>query len=58
MVKADGFSAGKGVFICRTKEKLLLAAEIFRGKFKSSKKLVLEEFIEGEEELFFTCRRK
>ncbi len=54
VVKADGLAAGKGVFICRTKEKVIkLAAEIFRGKFKSSKKLVLEEFIEGEEASYF-----
>ena len=27
--------------------------EIFKGKFKSSKKLVLEEFLEGEEASYF-----
>ena len=54
VVKADGLAAGKGVFICKTKNKILKAAnQIFKGKFKSSNKLVLEEFIEGEELSYF-----
>ena len=54
VVKADGLAAGKGVFICRNKGKVIkLATEIFKGKFKSSQKLVLEEFIEGEEASYF-----
>ena len=43
VVKADGLAAGKGVAICKTKiEVLNFANEIFKGKFKSSKKLILE----------------
>jgi len=54
VVKADGLAAGKGVSICKTKNQVLKnASEIFKGKFKSSKKLVLEEFLEGEEASYF-----
>ena len=54
VVKADGLAAGKGVVICKTKEKVLkISNEIFKGKFKTSKKLVLEEFLEGEEASYF-----
>tara|TARA_B100000902_G_scaffold398555_1_gene465749 strand:- start:1102 stop:2379 length:1278 start_codon:yes stop_codon:yes gene_type:complete len=54
VVKADGLAAGKGVTICKTKKRVLdISLEIFRGKFKSSKKIVLEEFLKGEEASFF-----
>tara|TARA_B100000575_G_scaffold240853_1_gene203719 strand:- start:4304 stop:5563 length:1260 start_codon:yes stop_codon:yes gene_type:complete len=54
VVKADGLAAGKGVTICKTKKEVLnISNEIFRGKFKSSKKLVLEEFLVGEEASYF-----
>jgi phosphoribosylamine--glycine ligase len=54
VVKADGLAAGKGVVICKTRKKVLdISDEIFNGKFKSSKKLVLEEFLEGEEASYF-----
>jgi len=54
VVKADGLAAGKGVTICKTKEQVLnISNEIFNGKFKSSKKLVLEDFLEGEEVSYF-----
>ncbi len=54
VVKADGLAAGKGVTICKTEKQLLkVANEIFLGKFKTSKKLILEEFIEGEEASYF-----
>ena len=54
MVKADGLAAGKGVTICNNKKQVLnVSNEIFKGKFKSSKKLVLEEFLEGEEASYF-----
>ena len=50
VVKADGLAAGKGVTICRTKENVLnISSQIFDGKFQSSNKLVLEEFLDGEE---------
>ena len=54
VVKADGLAAGKGVTICKNKKHVLeISEEIFKGKFKSSKKLVLEEFIRGEEASYF-----
>ncbi|MDC1158191.1 phosphoribosylamine--glycine ligase [Pelagibacteraceae bacterium] len=54
VVKADGLAAGKGVTICKTKKKVLDASyQIINGKFKSSKKLILEEFLEGEEASYF-----
>jgi phosphoribosylamine--glycine ligase len=54
VVKADGLAAGKGVAICKTsKEVEKFSNEIFKGKFKSSKKLVLEEFLLGEEASYF-----
>jgi phosphoribosylamine--glycine ligase len=54
VVKADGLAAGKGVAICKTsKEVEKFSNEIFKGKFKSSKKLVLEEFLSGEEASYF-----
>ncbi len=54
VVKADGLAAGKGVSICKTKEQVINASNvIFKGKFKTSKKLVLEEYLEGEELSYF-----
>ena len=54
VVKADGLAAGKGVTICKTKEQAInTSSEIFKGKFKSSKKVILEEFLEGEEASYF-----
>ena len=54
VVKADGLAAGKGVSICKSKKHIYkISKEIFKGKFKSSKKLVLEKFIEGEEASYF-----
>ena len=54
VVKANGLAAGKGVTICKTKGQILKAShEIFSGKFKTSRKLVLEEFLSGEEVSFF-----
>ena len=54
VVKADGLAAGKGVAICKTRKQVIsFSNEIFQGKFKSSKKLVLEEFLEGEEASYF-----
>ena len=52
VVKADGLAAGKGVTICSTKQDVIkISNEIFNGKFKSSKKLVLEEFLEEKSQL-------
>tara|TARA_Y100001970_G_scaffold293129_1_gene437961 strand:- start:6978 stop:8258 length:1281 start_codon:yes stop_codon:yes gene_type:complete len=54
VVKADGLAAGKGVSICLSKEDAeRKTKEIIEGKFKSSKKVLLEEFIEGEELSYF-----
>tara|TARA_B100000575_G_scaffold195984_1_gene158466 strand:- start:763 stop:2040 length:1278 start_codon:yes stop_codon:yes gene_type:complete len=54
VVKADGLAAGKGVTICKSKKKILsISSEIFKGKFKSSNKLILEEFLDGEEASYF-----
>ena len=54
VVKADGLAAGKGVTICRKKDQVLkVSSEIFKGKFKSSNKLILEEFLKGEEASYF-----
>ena len=52
VVKADGLAAGKGVAICKTKpEAATVAAEMLSGKVLegAGKRLVLEEFLEGEE---------
>tara|TARA_B000000532_G_C18864063_1_gene405422 strand:- start:1044 stop:1991 length:948 start_codon:yes stop_codon:yes gene_type:complete len=54
VVKADGLAAGKGVTICNTKNQVIKTSnEIFKGKFKSSRKVILEEFLEGEEASYF-----
>ena len=55
VVKADGLAAGKGVSICATlKEALKKTKDILDGKFKSSNKVLLEEFLEGEELSYFS----
>ena len=55
VVKADGLAAGKGVSICTSVEMALKnIKEILEGKFKSSNRVVLEEFLEGEELSYFT----
>ena len=42
VVKADGLAAGKGVVICQNKKKAFeISNQIFKGKFKSSNKVVL-----------------
>jgi phosphoribosylamine--glycine ligase len=54
VVKADGLAAGKGVMICNSKKQVLkISNEIFKGKFKSSRKVVIEEFLSGEEASYF-----
>ena len=48
VVKADGLAAGKGVSVCNSIEDALeKTKEILNGKFKSSNKVVLEEFLDG-----------
>ena len=54
VVKADGLAAGKGVTICKNKKQIYkISNEIFKGKFKSSNKLILEKFLDGEEASYF-----
>jgi len=54
VVKADGLAAGKGVSICSSKQEALnFTKEILDGKFKSSNRVVLEEFLKGEELSYF-----
>ena len=54
VVKADGLAAGKGVYICENIESAILAVkEIFNGKFGIAKKILIEEFLNGEEMSYF-----
>ncbi len=54
VVKADGLAAGKGVTICNSVDEAKKnVKEILEGKFKSSKKVILEEFLDGEELSYF-----
>ena len=54
VVKADGLASGKGVVICQSKKEVRkFSNEIFLGKFRTSKKVILEEFLEGEEASYF-----
>ena len=54
VVKADGLAAGKGVTICESADEAIKETkEILEGKFKSSKRVVLEKFLEGEELSYF-----
>ena len=54
VVKADGLASGKGVSVCSNiKDALKNTKEILKGKFKSSRKVVIEEFLEGEELSYF-----
>ena len=55
VVKADNLASGKGVYICENKTEALKAVkEIFDGKFGKTNKLLIEEFLKGEEMSFFT----
>ncbi len=54
VVKADGLASGKGVTICKTKKQAVkISNQIFKGKYKSSNKIVVEEFLDGEEASYF-----
>jgi phosphoribosylamine--glycine ligase len=54
VIKADGLAAGKGVYICKTNMDARKAIiEIFDGKFGKLKKVLVEEFLQGEEMSFF-----
>ena len=55
VVKADNLASGKGVYSCENKNEALNAVkEIFDGKFGKANKLLIEEFLKGEEMSFFT----
>ena len=55
VVKADGLASGKGVTICKSiEEAKIKVMEILNGKYKSSRKVVLEEFLNGEEISYFS----
>jgi len=54
VVKADGLAAGKGVVICKSKDEAKKEVRaILEGKFKSSRIVVIEEFLQGEELSYF-----
>ena len=53
VVKADGLAIAKVLQSVEIKNKYKISDEIFKGKFKSSKSLVLEEFLKGEEASYF-----
>ncbi len=55
VVKADGLAAGKGVVVARTVEEAVnAAAEVLGGRFgPAGNKVVIEEFLDGEEASFF-----
>ena len=55
VIKADNLAAGKGVYICNNFHEANTAIEeIFNGKFGKADKLLIEEFLNGEEMSFFT----
>ena len=61
VVKADGLAAGKGVIICNNKEEALKALEsIFMDQAfgDAGNKVVIEEFLEGEEASFIAVVSK
>ena len=54
VVKSDGLASGKGVTICNSKKKALKnIKQILDGKFSSSSKVFIEEYLEGEELSYF-----
>ncbi|MDA7564379.1 phosphoribosylamine--glycine ligase [Pelagibacteraceae bacterium] len=54
VVKSDGLAAGKGVTICNSIDEALDdIGEIMSGKFQSSNKVIIEEFLKGEEASYF-----
>ncbi len=54
VIKADNLASGKGVYICDNVEESSKAVkEIFDGKFGKTNKVLIEEFLKGEEMSFF-----
>ncbi|MCL4121432.1 UNVERIFIED_CONTAM: hypothetical protein GTU68_051088 [Idotea baltica] len=52
VLKADGLAAGKGVFVCLTKEEAIDGARILFNEF-SSEKVLAEQYLEGKEASVF-----
>ena len=54
VIKANNLASGKGVYICDNEDEAHIAIEeIFNGKFGIAKKILIEEFLDGEEMSFF-----
>ena len=54
VVKSDGLAGGKGVAICNNRENALKnIGQILSGKFSSSSKVFIEEYLEGDELSYF-----
>ena len=54
VVKSDALAGGKGVTICNTKQDAFNDIKnILSGKFEKSKKVIIEEFLQGEEASYF-----
>ena len=54
VIKADGLASGKGVYICKNFNDAKIASEeIFNGKFGIAEKILVEEFLDGEEMSYF-----
>ena len=54
VIKADGLASGKGVYISKNINEAENAVnEIFKGKFGVARKIIIEEFLDGEEMSFF-----
>ncbi len=54
VIKADNLASGKGVYICDNVEESSKAVkEVFEGKFGKTDKVLIEEFLKGEEMSFF-----
>ena len=54
VIKADNLASGKGVYICNNfNESKLAINEIFEGKFGKAERLLIEEFLDGEEMSYF-----
>ena len=54
VIKADNLASGKGVYICDNVEESSKAVkEVFEGNFGKTNKVLIEEFLKGEEMSFF-----
>ena len=54
VIKADGLASGKGVYVCQSfNEAKKASEEIFNGKFGNAEKILVEEFLDGEEMSYF-----